>query len=60
MRGFWQRRKTDYKEKPPSADTKDQENRLSGLRPLHFDPNDERMTSDERDYESRSRIRGSG
>ncbi len=58
MRGFWHRWKSDDKDEPPSAESKEQESRLSGLAPLHFASTDERITSDERDYASRERIRG--
>jgi hypothetical protein len=47
MPEFWHRPKKDRGKEPPPDEHEHREGKLSGLKPLHFEPDDERPTRED-------------
>ena len=57
MRRFWPSRRGE-KEAAPAADTARHDDRFSGLRPMHIDPDDDRPTGQDKEAEQAARRAG--
>jgi hypothetical protein len=46
---FWHRSKKDKEQEPPSDEKKADERKLSGLKPMHIDPDDDQPTREDKE-----------